>query len=628
MKKYILLIFIFCPCSLLLLLNSVYLKGTSIESDASLPPEITGDCPVYTKEFNANKDSFRIVINNCASKYFYANTNDENCQFGLLPVVRGNKWGYYNLNACREIGSCTFDSVSVFKAAETGNDDTIYSAKVIYQGQELKINEQGQFVFNALDLSIYSKNGKKGLRYISDDGTIKLTITPAVYDNLDVEDLMSSTEGYGIFIAKKAGKYGLINVVGKEALPIEYDKIDVPEIESSDVYFAFIKKDRKTGICNKTGKILVPVEYDKINFYAITGILDDGIVRFAVTKDGKEGMYEVSKGLTFPCIYDEVYFVDSDGDNGEALVARTKKIIGIYPPPNSTKKPDEGYETILPLVEGLRLAKKNGKWGAVNTKSEVVVAFNYQDIKYVDYKYLWVQQKGKWGRIDRQGNFIIPPAYDDVKGQQAPFISVMEKKYWGLINEKGEPKTAFIYSRLGYNFDRKLWIINYKNKEGLLTDDAKEYLAPNYDRIAEIFDEYIIVEKNGLTGVIDHKGNMIIDFKYSKIVPIKEGRFSAMIKKKYGIIDSQSNTIIPFEFEDIYPLGSDFIVQKQKLKGLYSKDGKPILQIQFDKIIDFKDGIAKVVKEGKTRWVDEKGREYNENPSKKKGRKKQGAEKN
>lgn len=577
------------------------------------------DCPIFTKEFNSSKDSFRIVINNASSKKIYSNTQDVSCQFGFLPVAQGSKWSFYNLNSGNEITSCMFDSVAAFKIVLTAEEDTLYFATVIYKGQEMLINNTGQFVFSALELSEYSKNGKKGLQYVSADNSIKLIITQPLYESLTVDDLTSSTVGYGLFIAGKDGKYGLVNVVGKEVLPFEYDKIFVPDLEINDMYCPFIKKGKKTGVCNKSGKILVPAEYEKVQYYATTGILDDGILRFAVRLDGKEGMYEVGKGLTFPCIYDEVFFIDTDGDGGEYLIARNKKSIGLYPPPGSTKKPDEGYDNILPLAEGIRLAQKNGKWGAIDAKSEVIVAFTHELIKNIDYKYLWVKDKGKWGQIDKQGNYLIQPIYDDVKGQMADLISVMQKKNWGLINEKGEQKTAFVYSRVSYNYDRKIWIVTADKKEGIMDENGQIILTPDYEKIIEIFDEYIIVQKGGVLGAIDHKGKVIIDYKYSKITPLKDERFSAIIKNNYGIIDSKGSIIIPFEFEDIYPgTGTNYVVQKEGLKGLYNKDGKIIIPILYDKIIDFKDGYAKAIKEGKSIWVDEHGKEYSENPSKKK----------
>lgn len=590
-------------------------------------PVIQGDCPVYTKEYNASKDSFRIVTDGKKSAYFYADANDANCQFGMLPVTRGNRWGYFDLGSAVEAATCMFDSVTVFKLVFSTEDDTLYLANVVYKSLDMKINEKGQFVFNAMELSTYTKNGKKGLQYVSPDGSVKINITQPLYSSLKAEDQTATTEGYGIFIAEKDNKRGLVNVVGKEVLPFEYDDIFVPDLEINNMYCPFIKKGKKTGVCDKSGRILVPVAYDRVQYYATTGILDDGIIRFAVKLDGKEGMYEVTKGLTFPCIYDEVFYVDTDGDDGEYLIARMKKNIGLYPPPGSVKKPDEGYDNILPLAEGLRLAQKKGKWGAIDSKSQVIVDFTHDFIKYVDYKYLWVQDKGKWGQIDKQGNYTIQPLYDDVKGQQATLISAMQKKNWGLVNEKGEQKTAFVYSRLSYNFDRKIWIATQDKKEGILDKTGQVYLAAEYDKINEIFDDYLIVTKGGFTGAIDHKGKVVIDFKYSKLVPMKDLYFSAKIKDLCGIIDLKGATVIPFEFDDVYPgTGSNFVVQKEEKKGLYSKEGKMIIPIMYDKIIDFKDGYAKAVKEGKSIWVDQSGREYTENPVKKRRRGKQQAE--
>ena len=79
---------------------------------------------------------------------------------------------------------------------------------------------------------------------------------------------------------QKDGKFGLINLDGKQILPCEYDSIiTLKGIKNSLI----IKKDSKIGLVNTDGTIIVPVEYTDIS---------------AITEDYKNG-YIVNKKVSY-----------------------------------------------------------------------------------------------------------------------------------------------------------------------------------------------------------------------------------------------------------------------------------------------------------------------------------------
>ena len=66
--------------------------------------------------------------------------------------------------------------------------------------------------------------------------------------------------GYG---TPEGGVFGLIDLSGKEIIPIQYEDIQEIGYDSNNGYL--VKKAGKYGICSTTGKMLFNPEYTEIN---------------------------------------------------------------------------------------------------------------------------------------------------------------------------------------------------------------------------------------------------------------------------------------------------------------------------------------------------------------------------
>ena len=65
------------------------------------------------------------------------------------------------------------------------------------------------------------------------------------------------------------------------------------------------------------------------------------------------------------------------------------------------------------LSNTLFLSKKDGKYGFVNSKNEVIVDYIYDDAtEQNEYGYAAVKKDGKWGSIDINGKVVIEPTYN------------------------------------------------------------------------------------------------------------------------------------------------------------------------------------------------------------------------
>ena len=75
------------------------------------------------------------------------------------------------------------------------------------------------------------------------------------------------------------------------------------------------------------------------------------------------------------------------------------------------------------------LAKKNGKYGYINEKGEVVIDFIFEDANGFKYNLAAVKLNDKWGFIDLSGQFQIEPKFDRVEHQFRPIKAKYEPMY-------------------------------------------------------------------------------------------------------------------------------------------------------------------------------------------------------
>lgn len=192
---------------------------------------------------------------------------------------------------------------------------------------------------------VFVKDGLYGV--MGTDGTVTIANT--------YEDLKQLDNGY--FIAKKDGRYGIIDNKENEKIYFNYTSINYnKQLElyvAEDIEF-------KSSIIDKNFEV------------KIIGILSE------LNEDSK---------------YIKMYI------NGE------------YKYYNLSFEEKQNID----ILKGntIFLSKKNGKYGYINEAGEVVVDYTYDDATEQNkFGYVAVQKNGKWGSIDSEGQVVIKPTYE------------------------------------------------------------------------------------------------------------------------------------------------------------------------------------------------------------------------
>jgi len=118
------------------------------------------------------------------------------------------------------------------------------------------------------------------------------------------------------------------------------------------------------------------------------------------------------------------------------------------------------YDAILgagdayyPEYDKILLIKKNGLYGAINEKTDIIIPIQYDEMSVFIHGSALAKRKAHWGLINTKGETILPFTILEI-GQQCgnPITSEMrylvkKDKYWGIIDQKGKDIIPFIYTQ-------------------------------------------------------------------------------------------------------------------------------------------------------------------------------------
>lgn len=133
--------------------------------------------------------------------------------------------------------------------------------------------------------------------------------------------------------------------------------------------------------------------------------------------------------------------------------------------------------------------------------------------------------------------------------------------------------------------NNKLYLYNLEN-DNINTLDNATLMGDKF--INNIYysnsNKYIVVENNEkLYGVINIKGEVIVDYKYKDIISLSDENFIVKTKKdKYGIIDKTGKSVVGDKYDAIIPFEDNYVFVKGKKMALFDKDYKNVTGFKMD----------------------------------------------
>lgn len=411
--------------------------------EAIIIPNKEKDVFICTYDVNYDKNTFKSKVINSKKEEIvtgydtiqalenYDNNNNLWYESDVLVVSKDKKYGLVDFKG-KELLACEYskiealkgvtNSILIVKDENCGLVDKIGATIIEPEYKEIKpISNKytdGYIVTN--------KDGKKGV--IGRDKKVALDVK--------YEDVQA-VYGNGNFVAKEDGKWEIVNSNGEVFLRDKFS--GVKTIDGENV---LVISDKKYGVMNLEGENKINVKYEDM-----THTFDNNYI---FKEDGKYGIINTDGDILVKAEYDSIFYRE-DGAFFEANKSNEVntyfiandfniKLTGILSELNIASgymkvrvneeykyynfKFEEKTSKELLKTNTLFLDKKDGKYGYVNKDGVVVVDYIYDDAREQnEFGFASVKKNGMWGAIDSKGKVVITPSYTLQNASLIEFIN-------------------------------------------------------------------------------------------------------------------------------------------------------------------------------------------------------------
>lgn len=330
---------------------------------------------------------------------------------------------------------------------------------------------------------------------------------------------------------EKNGKYGIIDLSGKELLPCEYDSVTALEGVKNSLK---ISKEGKFGIANTEGKVIVTVEYADIQ-----GMGTDNKEGFIVkSNDGKYGIVDFSNNKILETKYDEVVKIYG---NGFYVVKQNENQVLVDKDGIEVLK--SGFDEIIAILKNTEngvIYKKNDKYGIMKTTGEVTLEASYDELKETKSGILIAKKDGKYGVIDLENNSKVEFKYNAISYNEKADLYITENENFN--NEILD--NAYTVKLTGILID----LDSEKGYLELRQDNEYKYYNFKFEekKEADIFtsNTLFLSKKDGKYGFIDKEGKVVVDYIYDDATSQNIYGYAGVKKDgKWGVVDNKGTLI-------------------------------------------------------------------------------------
>lgn len=194
----------------------------------------------------------------------------------------------------------------------------------------------------------------------------------------------------------------------------------------------------------------------------------------------------------------------------------------------------------------------NGKTGLKDSDDNVVMAPEYDIVfDFYDGCYAMVELDGQRGLVDIEGNLVVPTVYDDmilgIKGPADPgtsynnvgYFCVEKDGMYGFVRAGGEVTCEPAYAKTDVKvYGASLTFEDSKGVTHIVAGDGVETVLDAYERYDALNGcygyYYSVTNADGLSGVIDFHGNVIVPCEHKSVRVSGSGKY-LLTDTNYGL---------------------------------------------------------------------------------------------
>lgn len=300
---------------------------------------------------------------------------------------------------------------------------------------------------------------------------------------------------------------------------------------TSKSYFT-VYKDNKWGVIDETGN----------------SVVDPSYAEMIIIPNKKRGV--------FICTYNINY--ETGEYKTKALNEKNEEIFSEYDKIEAIQNKDENNN--LWYEQNVLKVEKNGKYGLINFEGKSILPTEYEEITAVSgiENSFKIKKDGKYGIVDSEGKMVVEPKFADIdvlgKDNKTGFIIKADSGKYGIIDYSNKQILETKYDSIEKIYGNDLYVVTVNGKQKIVNKENNDVLTDGFDTIKQILsnqENAVIFVKANKYGIMNLKGEILIEAQYDSLKEAKLGTFIAQKNGKYGIIDSENKEKIAFEYTSI-----------------------------------------------------------------------------
>ncbi len=259
-------------------------------------------------------------------------------------------------------------------------------------------------------------------------------------------------------------------------------------------------------------------------------------------------------------------------------------------------------------TDKLFIVEKDGHYGVIDSTGVFILPAEYEKIRRLDAKYLWLKKDGRAGISDCRGNIIVPLQYKRVRLLPEGFWLVRDKD-WGILDADGTVLLPCLYEKIRLEQDK--FFVSQEGREGVLAADGGVIWPCEYDSVAaDGSGGYIIGAADGFRYyTADRKLRSTQVFAAAG--KFSEGLAAVKLADKFGYMDSQGNMRLQPAFDRAETFAEGWaLVRKDDDRYFIDAAGNDVCQAPAGRYIrGFQEGLAVFKSDGAFHFTDTLGQE-------------------
>ena len=461
---------------------------------------------------------------------------------------------------------------------------------------------------------------------------------------------------YGMAVAQKKlpngepGEYwGVVDEEGKVRIAFKYHSLRYEDNLNDEDNLYVCRTDRGYGFVSTSSGEILPTIYSDLTYV-------DG-ERWSVRRNGKMGIVKVGEAnesfrveTIIPCEYDQVqagdeYYVVTNGSLHGLLDWEGKTVIACV------------YDDVdLNKYVGFCSVKRNGLKGLMSKTGEEFIPCAFDDFGVINKHFFWTRKDNTYGIYSSEGEKVQPCKfssffiYEEKKKKEVllsdfaqldqrkhpDLYAVVSGKVGTLDSENFTTKLPCAYDYLsdfatrmkitnGVRTEQRLAVCRLNGKYGIVNSEGKQIQPMAFDELRKDVSDPsskelpdmgsardLHVRVGDKWGILTADGEQLAEVKFDSVGVFHDGLAVVKAAERYGYIDRSGAIVIPIQWMAAYDFSEGLAalrVDKKHFQFINTAGTVVIKSKKYDSVGRFRNGICRVVKGGKVKWIDTKGKE-------------------